>query len=345
MNKILSIIVPSYNMEAYLPKCLGSLVVDDKELLQKLDVIVVNDGSKDRTSEIAHGFEAKYPQTFRVIDKQNGNYGSCINSALPMAIGKYVKILDADDSFNNTALPLFIKYLETTNSDLVVSDFVYVREHEDGHVKKSFEMLNGLACICDVPIEFCKEVQMQAVAYNRNVFQNLAYKQTEGISYTDQEWMFYPMSNVKTLSYVPLTIYQYLVGREGQTINREALLRNRWMVLDITQRFVDWLPFDDVDAGCEAARYLVNRLLNQLHIVYSTCLLDPLRFDRLDRLMALDKSLSEKLPLIYAASESFCPNNVLRLKFVRYYRKCNRADTGLMLRCYRALCYLKRLFE
>ena len=61
MSKILSIIVPPYNMEAYLPKCLGSLVIDDKELLQKLDVIVVNDGSKDRTSEIAHEFAAKYP--------------------------------------------------------------------------------------------------------------------------------------------------------------------------------------------------------------------------------------------------------------------------------------------
>ncbi len=70
MDKILSIIVPSYNMEAYLPKCLGSLVIGDRKLFEKLDVIVVNDGSKDRTSEIAHGFEAKYvgvfhPTTFR----------------------------------------------------------------------------------------------------------------------------------------------------------------------------------------------------------------------------------------------------------------------------------------
>ena len=77
-NKILTVIVPSYNMEAYLPKCLGSLIIDDKELLRKLEVIVVNDGSKDRTSEIAHKFETKYPGVFRVIDKKNGHYGSCI---------------------------------------------------------------------------------------------------------------------------------------------------------------------------------------------------------------------------------------------------------------------------
>ena len=75
MKKLLSIIVPSYNMGAYLPKCLGSLIIEDKELLQKLDIIVVNDGSKDRTSEIANEFEAKYPGVFRVIDKANGHYG------------------------------------------------------------------------------------------------------------------------------------------------------------------------------------------------------------------------------------------------------------------------------
>ena len=88
--KTLSIIVPSYNMEAYLPKCLGSLVVAP-ELMETLEVLVVNDGSKDRTSEGAPGFEAKYPGMFRVIDKANGNYGSCINRGLAEATGFYVK--------------------------------------------------------------------------------------------------------------------------------------------------------------------------------------------------------------------------------------------------------------
>ena len=73
-EKILSIIVPSYNMEKYLPKCLGSLVVAP-ELMERLEVFVVNDGSKDRTSEIAHEFASKWPNTFRVVDKSNGHYG------------------------------------------------------------------------------------------------------------------------------------------------------------------------------------------------------------------------------------------------------------------------------
>ena len=95
-DKILTIIIPSYNMEKYLPKCLGSLIVAP-ELMERIEVIVVNDGSTDRTSEIAHEFAANYPQTFKVIDKSNGHYGSCINTALPIAVGTYIKILDADD--------------------------------------------------------------------------------------------------------------------------------------------------------------------------------------------------------------------------------------------------------
>ena len=99
MDKILSIIVPTYNMEKYLERCLSSLIVSDEQMAM-LEVLVINDGSKDRSSEIAHGYESRYPDTFRVIDKTNGHYGSCVNRGLQEATGKYVKVLDADDWFN-----------------------------------------------------------------------------------------------------------------------------------------------------------------------------------------------------------------------------------------------------
>ena len=96
MNKLLSIIIPTYNMEKYLHKCLDSLVVSDENMV-RLEVLVINDGSKDTSSQIAHEYEDKYSKTIRVVDKDNGNYGSCINRGLKEATGKYVKVLDADD--------------------------------------------------------------------------------------------------------------------------------------------------------------------------------------------------------------------------------------------------------
>ena len=85
-------------MESLLPRCLDSLIINKN--LEKLEVWVVNDGSKDRSSVIGHQYEERYPGVINVIDKPNGNYGSCINAALPKCTGKYVKILDSDDSFD-----------------------------------------------------------------------------------------------------------------------------------------------------------------------------------------------------------------------------------------------------
>ena len=113
MEKILTIVIPTYNMERYLEKCLTSLIIDDQDLMNQVEVLIVNDGSKDRSSEIAHSYQDKYSNTFRVIDKENGNYGSCVNRGLSEATGKYIKILDADDSFFKDGYVAYINKLLT----------------------------------------------------------------------------------------------------------------------------------------------------------------------------------------------------------------------------------------
>ena len=85
MSKVISIIIPTYNMEAYLDKCLTSLIIDGME---RVEVVVVNDGSRDSSLAIAQSYAEKYPESFVVIDKPNGNYGSCINAGLYRATGK-----------------------------------------------------------------------------------------------------------------------------------------------------------------------------------------------------------------------------------------------------------------
>ena len=110
--KLLSLIIPTYNMDALLPRCLDSLLVP--ATLKRLEVMVVNDGSRDGSLAVANSYRERFPQTVTVIDKPNGNYGSTINAALPIAQGKYVKILDADDWFDTTALVTFLDRLPTS---------------------------------------------------------------------------------------------------------------------------------------------------------------------------------------------------------------------------------------
>ena len=94
-NKVLSVVIPAYNMEKYIKQTLDSLICD--EYMDKLEVLVIDDGSKDDTAAIAKTYEDRYPGTFRVISKENGGHGSALNKGIELATGKYYRPLDADD--------------------------------------------------------------------------------------------------------------------------------------------------------------------------------------------------------------------------------------------------------
>lgn len=240
MEKILSIIIPTYNMEKYLRHCLDSLLID--EGLDDVEVLVINDGSKDSSLAIAQEYQSKYPNTFRVIDKENGNYGSCINRGLKEATGKYIKVLDADDSFNNDVFQEYLSLLKTIDIDLLLSDYVIVNEKREFVEKKKFDYipvekyidfeklcLNGLDLI---------QITMHAVTYRRENLIKMNYKQTEGISYTDNEWIFTPMLQVKTAYHFDKPLYQYLVGREGQTVDKKIEFKNFNQEIKVTEDMV-----------------------------------------------------------------------------------------------------------
>ena len=118
-------------MEKYLDRCLSSLIID-AEHMKWFEALIINDGSTDRTSEIGHGYEAMYPDTFRVIDKENGHYGSCVNRGLAEAKGTFIKILDADDFLDKGSFNHFLDFLASSevksNADLILSDFIFFDE-------------------------------------------------------------------------------------------------------------------------------------------------------------------------------------------------------------------------
>ncbi|MBR3454593.1 MAG: glycosyltransferase [Bacteroidaceae bacterium] len=224
--KILSLIVPSYNMERYLSRCLDSLITDDEDLIRALDVIVVNDGSKDMTSKIAHGYADKYPETFRVIDKENGNYGSCINVGLKVAIGKYVRPLDADDYVVKAHIHSIIQTMDTADADVFITDFTEVSDTQETLKERAFSLLpaNELFEINDALCHY--NLPMHALTYRTSFLRSIGYHQTEGIYYSDQEWDFFPFKAAKTLFYLPQRFYQYVIGRAGQTVDPQVLQKH-----------------------------------------------------------------------------------------------------------------------
>lgn len=339
MKKILSIIIPAYNMEQYLQRCCDSLIVGDKRLADSLEVIIVNDGSKDRTAEIARSIVSQNSGTFRLIDKQNGNYGSCINAALKEISGEYVKVLDADDTFDTASLEKYLLALEGCNADVVFSNFNFV--NPAGQVTRSAVSSLEAGLVKDVatlPESACRDMEMQNIAYRASCFANLGYRQTEGISYTDQEWMFLPMSQARTYQYVPVPLYRYLVGRDGQTIDRDTYLRNRWMVVAITQKLLSLysqLAGNEIAPGAE--RYLRIRLMRRLEIAYHLALLEPKRYDRMQTIRDLDSSLSRNSPELYGETARLSSGKPFNFKYVACWR-ASKNDSPLKFRMYWLVC-------
>lgn len=226
-NKVLSIIIPTYNMSQYINRCLDSLIIKD---LDKLEVLVVNDGSKDDSSEKAHVYSDRFPQTFKVIDKENGNYGSCINRGLKELTGRFVKVLDADDWYDTAELNKLIGELEALDDDvdIVLTNYQVCNVNGDTQsIKISEKWIPGKKY--DVQEMFNDReffrLAMHMVLYRSDLFRSFPYHQTEGISYTDIEWVFKPLYYVKNVAFLNTDVYRYFVGREGQTMDPSVKIR------------------------------------------------------------------------------------------------------------------------
>lgn len=232
-KKLLSVIVPSYNMEAYLRKNCDSLLIGGEEQ-EWLDVILVNDGSTDKTSAIAHEYVTRFPTVFRVIDKVNGHYGSCVNAGLAIAKGVYTKVLDADDYVDTEAFRLYVKTLAAENVvgvvDLIISD--YTKVDNDGRVLDvvRYPLPRGHITMLDVG---WMSFYPHAIAYRTALLHDMHYQQTEGCAYTDGDWCNHPLAFVKTAFYYNESVTNYLLGRDGQSVDPKVMLRDISVLLGL----------------------------------------------------------------------------------------------------------------
>ena len=303
MEKILTIVIPTYNMQDYLRRCLDSLIVPEEQMKQ-LEVLVINDGSKDNSSAIAHEYQDMYPDTFRVIDKENGNYGSCVNRGLKEATGKYIKILDADDWFDTDGLYKLVVNLFHVDVDVVFTNYDIISQTENEKIKRyRFEKLaQDAMCELDDAGNFDKinGFQMHSVTYRVQMLREMNYRQTEGISYTDQEWIYYPMFVAKTMCYFDLNVYHYMVGREGQTMDPKILVKSIPHTLAGTKSMI--LYYSEYDkSGLRKGRlkYLECRCLGRLRYLYKFYLRNSVAAEDLLTLGELDKFVVECSKKLY----------------------------------------------
>lgn len=265
-EKVLSIIIPTYNMENYISKCLDSLLIPSIDLIE---VLVINDGSKDESSAIAHQYKERFPNSIRVIDKENGNYGSCINRGLKEVTGRYVKILDADDTFDTKNFEEFVKFISQNDTDCIITNYIQINSENKELNKVCFNIHSKKTRIPfnKMPKKLLRDIQMHAVTYKTKILIDNNYFQTEGISYTDNEWVFLPLAWCKSFVYYPYVIYRYLIGREGQTVDPSSRDKSFHHSLEGLETELNHLESRTIDK-IEIHKFLVSKFTKRLDNIY-----------------------------------------------------------------------------
>lgn len=227
-SKLITVVVPVYKVEKYINKCLDSLIVPD-DLMERLEVIVVNDGTPDNSAEMARVYENRYPGTFRLIDKENGGHGSAWNRGLKEARGKYIRFLDSDDWFDHDGFVKLLERLEKVDADIIFSDYNRCFMEDNSITTYPVNEITDNITI-DV-MHFDWTAQNMNISnfwystYRTQLLQPLWPLFLEGVSYDDSILFIVPIIRAKTVHYVAGPLYNYLLGRPGQSMDESIIKR------------------------------------------------------------------------------------------------------------------------
>ena len=205
-----SIIVPIYNVEKYLEKCLESLV---NQTLQEIQIILVNDGTKDNSGEIAKEYQQKYPKKIIYLEKENGGLSDARNFGIPHATGEYIAFLDSDDYVELSIYEEMYQLAKKENSDMVECDFIWE------YLDKSKQDIGVL-------YEGKKEMleKVRVVAWNklikREIIEKAKIEFPKGYRYEDVEFTYKLIPYLEKVSFLKKTYIHY-VQRDDSIANSQ----------------------------------------------------------------------------------------------------------------------------
>lgn len=266
MEKLLTISVAAYNAEKWLNRCLDSFLITD--IVDNLDVIIVNDGSKDKTAEVAAYYVNRYPATFRVLNKENGGHGSTVNAAIQIADGKYFRIVDADDWVERDGLSKLIDVLKHQAVDAVLSPFYRVNLNDKlkeivTYVKPNSNLRNRVLDVNQLgPIY---GLSMHAMTFRTAILQDNFIPLDEHCFYVDAEYMVYYLRHVQSIYLTDFPIYDYLIGTEEQSVNMRNMVKRRDQHQLVCNRLLSLYADPlcqkqvilDIIGGCVHTNYLI----------------------------------------------------------------------------------------
>lgn len=262
--KYISFTIPCYNSEEYMDKAIESILKGGEDV----EIIIVNDGSKDRTSEIAKQYEKAYPTIVKAIDKENGGHGDAVNTGLKHATGLYFKVVDSDDWVDEEALYKILNVLHEMVEkqklvDMLVSNYVYEKvgiKHKKVIHYQNVMPENRVISWKDMGrFKLGQYILMHSVMYRTELLKMCGLELPKHTFYVDNIYVYYPLPNVKTFYYLNVNFYRYFIGRDGQSVNEQNMIKRIDQQLFVTKTMIDMYQMNKI-ANKKLRNYMINYL-------------------------------------------------------------------------------------
>ena len=311
MSKVLSVSVASYNVEQFIKQNMDSFI--GTEVSSKIEVLIIDDGSKDQTAAIAQEYQEKYPETIRLIQQANAGAGSTVNTGLRHAVGKYFRMVDGDDWVNKEDLVKYIRFLEENDVDVVYTDYCLV-DNETGEMvpqRIDFEQKNVILPYDEVGSKV--EVVMHNVTYKTSVLKDNGFVMDNGF-YTDTEYLLFPVKYLNTVCVLDCLIYMYRVSLATQSVNINSMIRNRKMFDLVLEHLIeDYIKAkNDGLLSSEKISMIRSRIVSLCGTKISIILAQKPCKETLNELKVYEKWLYEKDADIYARFLKYRTMRVLK---------------------------------
>ena len=295
--KYISFAIPCYNSQEYMAHAIESILPGGEDV----EIIIVNDGSKDRTSEIAHEYMEKYPSIIKVVDKENGGHGDAVNAGLANAQGKYFKVVDSDDWVDTEALEKILQFLhrledEQESIDMLVSNYVY--EKVGAAHKKVIHYRNVL------PQEkifrwdeigrfhLDQYILMHSVIYRTDMLKLSQISLPKHTFYVDNIYVYYPLPYVRKIYYLDVDFYRYYIGREDQSVNEKVMIKRLDQQIFVTRKMIDMYQMKDIQSK-KLRQYMMNYLAIMMTVSSILCIRSKSK-ENLEKKKELWEYLSQK---------------------------------------------------
>lgn len=302
--KYLSIAIPCYNSQDYMDKAIESCLI----LKDDVEIIIIDDGSKDRTAQIGDDYVALYPDTIKCIHQENGGHGQAVNTGLKNATGLYFKVLDSDDWFDQSSL---VKVIETIKQlhqkdqdvDMFIANYVY--EKPSANKSSVIKYTNALPQNrtfrwYDLKHFYPQQnLLMHSVIYRTQLLRNCNLQLPKHTFYVDNLFVYQPLPYVNTLYYLNVDLYRYYIGREDQSVNEKVMISRIDQQIKVNKMMIDCC--DVMKLKSRKLRNYMVKYLTMITTVSTVLLIKSGTPEHLQKKNELWQYLKNKNPELYKA--------------------------------------------